>query len=403
MATGKFRTAAFLWFLFVNGAVPAFTQTAPKKIRVDLAAAMGGKVSQYVDSVIFIPLERTKEAQVRSIFQMEVTDGYFVILDKENSTVWVFTRAGDFHADVKVGQNVFQFRLNKMNQIEIDNYPETLVYNMEGALVKKMSIGGRPNTLLGVTKRELDDGHTVYYNTSLVVAKDSLIYQLLVYQGERITNYFLPYPKNYRLEPFDNVGPINFSANLHDADAGIYYMRNYDYTVYRLTPDALVPVYQFVFPVQNSLPGDFFTDTSYNGKRMSFFIKDESGLVISRLYRFYKKGGQLFFSDGKYSYIFDMGTQDLVCVNKIVSDPSSYNLPLTDTEADKWKKSVYLNFDGSYFYFSCSPEVMYSQRDQTGGKKNRYPPALEKFFGNGRNRTEGNPVLVQVKFKKDLR
>src|SRR6266567_3079026 len=97
---------AFFSLILLLGIRPgtALAQTGPelKKVRVNLDAAFGGRVAQYADSVTYIPLERTKESQLHSIFQLEMTDSYFVILDKDGDNILIFTRTGAFHASIKV-------------------------------------------------------------------------------------------------------------------------------------------------------------------------------------------------------------------------------------------------------------------------------------------------------------
>ncbi len=374
-----------------------------KKIRIDPEAAVGGNAARFIDSIVYVPLEPTNESRFRYIYQLEATDDHFIVLEKESNAVLIFTNTGNFHAKIKVEKNVFQFSFDQRSKlIEIVNYPEIVFYNLDGELIKKSTLAARPNTMMGVTKTVLDNNYTVFYNNRLKTTKDSLVYQLLVYKNNRITNWFLPYPQYYKFDQFDHMGAINFGPNFNDADTGVYYIRSYDYTVYRLTPGSLKPVYQFIFPVQYSLPQNFITDTSYNDKRMAFLRKDKDRMIIPRLFRFYKKGSQLFFSEGKHSFILDEKTQTLVDVNKIVSDSVSNFLPVTETAADPKSKSVYLDFDGNFFYFSCPAEVLFSQMEASKNRRIKYSTELNAFFNDKKNRMEGNPVLVKVKFKSVL-
>jgi hypothetical protein len=391
------------FLVFVIQPVQVFAQGGNiiKKIRVDPEAAVGGNAARFIDSITYVPLETTKESRFHYIYQLDVADDHFIVLEKENNAVLIFTKTGKFRAKIKVEKNVFQFSFDQRSKlIEIVNFPESVFYNLNGELIKKSTLTDRPNTMMGITKTALDNNYTVFYNNRLKATKDSLIYQLLVYKNNRITNWFLPYPQYYKFDQLDQMGSINFGPDFNDTDTGVYYIRSYDYTVYRLTPGSLKPVYQFMFPVQYSLPQNFITDTSYNGNRMALLRKDR--LIIPRLFRFYKKGNQLFFSEGKHSYILDEPTQTLVDVNKIVSDSVSNFLPVTETEVDPKSKSVYLDFDGNCFYFSCPAEVIFNQMEASKNKRITYSPELAVFFNDKKNRVEGNPVLVKVKFKSVL-
>lgn len=374
-----------------------------RRIRVDPELAGGGPLSRFIDNVQFIPLERRKECQVRSIFQVETTGGYIVFLDKAVGAVFVFTQEGLFRARVNIGPTVFGFSLDgHKDEISIDEYPDTKVYNLEGKLVRQTVIGLRPHNELGVSRRTLAPGCTAYVNTNLVTGPDSLIYSLLVYKDGRLSGRYLPYPADYRLDQWDQVGPINFATGPDAVDSGVYYMRNYDYTVYRLTPSVLRPAYQFIFPLQESVPGDFMTDTGYNGRRTAFFSKKENGDCIRRLYHFSRVGDMLFFSEGRHSYVLDTRQQVLVGVNRLIPDSLSFFLPLTDSQTDSLKKEVYLNAGGVDAWFQCSPAGLLEGWKVNRNKKVLYPAALEKYFNEGGPVTDRNPVLVRVRFKSSF-
>ena len=56
--------------------------TNGKTLRVNPDGAIGGRVSQLIDSVLFVPLESSGESVFGLVDQLSVTDKYFIILDR---------------------------------------------------------------------------------------------------------------------------------------------------------------------------------------------------------------------------------------------------------------------------------------------------------------------------------
>lgn len=237
----------------------------------------------------------------------------------------------------------------------------------------------------------LDKNHTAYYNTSIKAGKDSTIYGLLVYNKDHISNRFLPFPKNYKMEEgLDDFGFKNFTLNIDGDDTSVYYTRNFDYTIYRLTLTAIVPVYQFLFPIQYTLPDNF-----EQGKKIEILQKQKN--IIARMFNFYKSGNVMYFDNGQHSYLYNISSRHLVDMDKIVSDPLSDDLPVTPSELNEGR-IILLNFDGKHLYTTCLPHVLFDQMEATRKEKRHYQPDLVNFFSNKKNE-KGNPVLIQIEFK----
>jgi hypothetical protein len=262
------------------------------------------------------------------------------------------------------------------------------------------------------TKISLGYTHEAYYayNPSIPFPKDTTGYEIVISEKGKIKHKYLPYSFNQKddgdYEYRSALSHTDFYPNPAGNDSTVYYVRRCDYNIYRLTPNTLQIAYGFIFPLQNSLPPNFLTDSSFNKKR-SLYINEHID-VIQRLGNFYKAGNHLFFRAVKgnftsLSYIYNSQSQNLVCVNKIVSDSTSYFLPITDAEiggVDFLEHGI-INFDGNSFYSSYSSLVLFNQMEATKNKKPKYPPMLSTYFSNEKNR-KGNPVLVQIQFKPTL-
>src|SRR6476469_787262 len=108
----------------------AVDTTKYQTIRLDPENAIGGNASDIFSEVTFIPLETTSESLFGSISQLEITDEYYIILDRSTNSILIFTKAGKFHSKIK-GRSldsqyrIWQFSYNKWTKYltySKDNY-----------------------------------------------------------------------------------------------------------------------------------------------------------------------------------------------------------------------------------------------------------------------------------------
>ncbi len=384
-----------------------------KKLRIDPSSAIGGPAGQYIDKINFINLESSPKSAFGSISQLEVSDKYFIILDSETQAILIFTKQGKFNAKIEsksLGKNysLFIFYIDKkLNLIKIPFGPNIFYFDMNGKLLKKSTV----KVWLGI-QGDLDNETLAYYNYNVDrrSPKDSIAYELTVIKKEKVVKQYLPYNVKYapiQSQDILSSNHFNFYPDEEGSDKAVYYLRAYNYNVYKLTSNALLIPYQFIFPLQNSLPKNFATDTALNKKRMLYVNQNPN--VIFRLANFYKIKNTVFFklaagnASLHQSYAYNTQSQKLISIDKIVSDSTTYFLPVTDAEVGLLDFTNYglFHFDGTNFYSSYSSLVLFNQRDATRNKHINYPPELLKYFSDPKNK-KGNPVLVQIHFKPTL-
>jgi hypothetical protein len=111
----------FFWLIALH--LIGFTQIHPgsglslDKIMLDPSSGVGGTASQIYDEVDYIPLETTKESLFGEISQLQITDKYFIILDKETDAILFFNRDGSFHHKI----NKFPFDEKYLSRIELNS------------------------------------------------------------------------------------------------------------------------------------------------------------------------------------------------------------------------------------------------------------------------------------------
>lgn len=378
-------------------------------LRIDPAGAMGGTAGQIAEEVSFIPLESSRQSLFGSIDQLEVTGKYFIILDKQTNAVLIFDKLGKFHAKI-AGKNVgydetkimYAFFYDKYNDlIRIPYGNESFCYNMKGKLTKKIKVFNYGNVLFN-----MQNNLTAYYGYRADRRwKDSVAYELVIANEKDIKQKYLPYNQKLANPPAREVLNSQHTINFYPYnDTAVFFVRPYDYTIYDLTPCRFRPAYQFVFPLFNSLPPDFTTDSTRNGKRIQFLRENDN--IIYGLSNTYKVGSNLFFKvlgSANQSFIYNLSSAQLICVEKISPDERSFFLPLTDATSGgtEFKNKGFLFADDNYLYTAYSANLLLREKEATAGKLAQYPQQLAEYFRSQHHEND-NPVLVQVKFKPAL-
>jgi hypothetical protein len=398
---------------FIYGLAVKAQNEASQKIRIEPTSATGGTASQYIDKIKYITLESNAESAFGGIDQLEITDDYFIILDGETKSVLIFEKKGKFHAKMdgkKIfpqAPNIYKFCYDKKTKLIEMNYVTKIYYfDLDGKLVTQKN--AKMKNYAG-TKVSLGKFHTAFYLLGGInpFLKDSTSYELKVFKDTVLTQKYLP--KNNKAK-YNDIWSVqvhsDFYPDYSNNDSSVYYLHEYDYNIYKLTPNTFKAAYQFIFPLNKSLPKDFKTDTPFNGKRPDYIMANKD--IIFKLGGFSTSGNNIFFktietSFYNPSYIFNTETQKLIIVDKIVSDTSTYFLPVTDIEAGgvDFNNHGFIHFDSTYFYTSYSSLVLFSQMEANKKRKPKYPPELKTYFSNPKNK-KGNPVLVQTQFKPNL-
>lgn len=387
---------------------------AIEKIRINPGGAMGGMVSQYIDQVEFTTFDSNQESAFGNIDQLEITDQYYIILDNDTQSILIFSKQGKLHAKID-GKKInpqqpifFSFVFDRHTElIKINFLSGEFTFDLQG---KQISYAKKdPAHYLG-TEATLGSNFSAYYfyNPQMPsVKKNALAHELTVVTGGNILKKYLPYTINVNYN--DSRGSqshMDFWPNAAGPDSILYYTREYDYNIYKLTPHTFQAAYQFLLPVQLNLPANFRTDSTYNSKREQFIKQNRH--AIYKIGNFYTFGENITFRAINYdylsySYIYNSRSKELICINKIISDAKSYFLPITDEEvggADFINRGI-IHFDGEKHYTSYSSLILFNQMAANKSKNPKYPPALLKYFSNKKN-IKGNPVLVHLKFKTQL-
>jgi len=389
-------------------------------LRIDPSNAMGGNVADVFAEINYIPLETTDESLFGSITKLEITDDYYIILDRNTRSILIFTKAGKFHARIKSneGKNaIYEFSVNKWKKQIIfsrDGYKNMTFCDYDGKVITTAALGGE------TAKDEIntDDFHyfapdkgiaTNYYSDLDTTSKyyKTFAKSLILYGDTKHKVYAQGLPFKKAESKLDILYSGNSSGPLTDAgiDTVFFYSKAYNYSIFTVTPNTIKYSYQLVFPLYASLPLDFSTNEIYNQKRVEYIEKHTT--AIFSINNVYKPGDNLLFKGSIYgstkedNLIYNLKSGTLIAYQHIQPDEKSFFLPISD---DSWSFAGIGACRGDYIYTSLSALAMFkadeANKDNKDIKNVNYTPALAQFFKKGSRKD--NPCIIQLKLKNDL-
>jgi hypothetical protein len=413
----------FFWLIALH--LIGFTQIHPgsglslDKIMLDPSSGVGGTASQIYDEVDYIPLETTKESLFGEISQLQITDKYFIILDKETDAILFFNRDGSFHhkinkfpfdekylsriesaQGVRAGSILESFSVDPIKQqLFIHPHPvwvqNLYIFSFEGKRIGKLNLPAHTQDYIF-----LKDG-TQYYKQFRPFSLSKLDgyhpYDVLLSRDSgRINKYLFPVNFKYAALLDDmsmHFSYLNYSGNQYQC----FYTPDLDNNVYELDSTGIKHQYQFIFPIQYSLPKDFGYDSIYTHKRRSF-LKDKS--LITNFMGFFKIDDYLILdcvNGNRFNFLYSLKTKRLLLLDHILADDKSYYLPIFGYSNSF---SQILACDGKSIFISIPSFIMFQDKELTADKHPKYNAGLGNYF-NTQNR-KGNPVIVQLKLKENL-
>ncbi|RXF68285.1 6-bladed beta-propeller [Arcticibacter tournemirensis] len=414
----KLKTCLIL--IFFSCCFSAFTQTskvdstAMLTLRIDPESARGASVSQVFDEVHFIPLETTKESLFGSISQMQITESSYIIYDYDTKSVLIFSKDGKFKAKLngsktkmeegeKEDNNFYGFSMkheNNKDLIQIYSRKYLVYFDLEGKLIKKTPVEGMDPG----EGQKFTDQTRVKFNHLVKRDNDSLYYEIALLKDNKEVGVYFPFSMDrYKNDQFYSGGKPVYDCGVPDE---LFYLRFYEYNIYKITPKKVELAYHIIFPAANSLPTDFKDNPVYKNKRREYFEKYPN--AIYALSNTYKIGDLLFLkmhsweasNSKKNALIYNLKTEALTSITDLEPDSASSFLPVTDAGVHyDFLNRGFHAFDGKYLYTSYSSLAAFAFRDQSAGKNPKYTAAMSNYFKTENKKS--NPILIQLKPKQD--
>lgn len=394
-------------------------QTADKhpvtEIRIDPTYARGGAASLFFKEISYIPLETTKESYFGQIDKLEVTNDYFIILDRETDAILIFNKNGSFAskitgiAGVTKKKEYWQTKpSNVFDNFCVDHFRNTIIVSsgyMKGHLFVFDFRGNQLEKPYLIPKRSAD---FIVLGPGIIATRPSRpdIYEdkngrehfdvtgyepfslFLVNEDSSVKQKLLPINNTTAPKENESLGHyLNFSQS--DVKGRAFFKRFFDYRIFEVSDKGIEREYVLFFPMNRSLPAQFFSDSVFY--RRAYFSKSNIYFAIDDVYR---TGHILSLSfsavgsvvENKTDILYNEITGNSIFLGDVKGDQTTFYLnPTTLT-------SKIMAASGSYFYTSLSSLDMHEARKLSG--KTSFNKKLNDYFKH--SGSKDNPVIVQL-------
>ncbi|MGN7784668.1 6-bladed beta-propeller [Niabella sp. 22666] len=398
---------------------PMFLWGQDKALYLNPENALGFKASVIFSEAELIPLETTKASSFNNVQNFLVTPYHFVLLDNIANAVLIFDKQGKFLYKYKkkkyritgvqyVGsQNALFIKalnknytipelkaqqmieqsvktdFSKYTSLELLHLDKATNYRVESLPTPRYALNNifyLNGYYLSVSSR---------YNKYL---KDTIDYHLDLIKNDQIVKSYFPFINLPKLPPY--YSNVNFSINNTLDDNSLLIQKQFDNTIYRLTPDSLYLEYKFVFPADQTMTGDF-QSTMFRSNIEHNAAINKNNKVISELNNLVEHKHLLFFSAravnyAQKNYLFNSTDNKLYDLGKITTDSIVYNLP------PKIFSSI-TEQDEEYVYTRISSVDLLKEKDKLIAQNKNLPERtkdllakLDKF---------DNAIVIKLKVK----
>lgn len=397
--------------------LPVLSNGQEEKLYLDPENAPGAKASVLFSAIELIPLQTTRESYFNNIQEFLVTPYHFIFLDEASNSVLIFDKQGRFiHKYRKKRYKIQSIQyVNSRNALFIrgrnKNYtiPEVKAQEMihkakRADYSKYISLellhldkeAGFRQEPLPVSRFTLNP--TYYMNGKFLVVNgrynkyinDTVAYHLQLVNGNRIEQSYFPFLNLPRLAPyFDDIG---FAIDNTTSDTVFLLQKEFDNTIYRMTPDSLYARYPFVFPADQTMPGEINSMLFKNNIEYTNF-KNKNIKAYNSFYNMLEHGPVVFYSatTGNYtrkSFLFNKQNNKLYDLGKVTSDSSIYNMPNRIL-------SMISEQDSEYVYTRISTADLIKERENIISKTPELPEATKKML-LGLDKFD-NAIIVRLK------
>jgi len=384
------------------------------KIRVDPSKSYGGNVSDFFDSVEFIPLETTKASLFGSASFILVTDSSIVINDRDTRQILFFNTTGQFITKHHI-------KSNHSARIYNDNYKKTIVLEAcpeEGAEDCEILEFTKQGNLIRTSKKvsnqsisiQLDSGFSAHIYAHRIPITDRLI--------DTTVSLASIYDRNHNLvrtsipeKPCDN--PFLFSMHggatlSHPTNGEILLVLPFDYRIFRINHKSIDLLGQFVFPATSTVPEAILRSKNYKRLDSMRRILSRDFTKIHTVKNIVFHNTKILFTLSKITlmpdqsgiiydpinFMYDTANQRLISFERIQPDSLSGFLPIMDG----FSSISGMNYDDGYIYSTVSSFQMFESKKKLENSDAGLPPVMRTYFEKSDRRS--NPVVVKMKLKE---
>lgn len=421
MKLGKLIRCAFFLSLDFIVLKSSYSQQNLKEVevRIDLSQAIGRTASKVFDSIRYIPLETNKNSLFSNIDQLIVTPEYFIILDFGTQSILVFNKDGKFYSRIKQIGNVkggpgklasfdmFGYMTfdSENNYLLVTSHVPTAAnsqlnnkihfFKLDGTLVKSIDISSW--RALYRHFQYVPSQKLLYYKKQSKDIGEADIY-LVDYKNELIDKYCLQ-GKSVNLNLLRGGVPSGFSMfqNSYSRESSVFIRETY--SLYKILDGKPISKLQFVFPIESSMPSDFFLDTLKWSDRVDMrdkksrigYINTNANVILDFNFILWQDNFIHFVpviqkrTTQATGYIYNLSSGILLDMNKFRPDDKNGMMPIP-------LKFISLHNGRFYSYLSAAALSNALEKRQNANSKN--DKLIQSFLQN-RNKNK-NPVIVET-------
>ncbi|MEO9144420.1 MAG: 6-bladed beta-propeller [Ginsengibacter sp.] len=411
-----------LTWLVILALYPTILFAQGKALYLNPDNAPGVKVSVLFSGAELIPLQTSKASHFTNIQDFLVTPYLFIFLDNTSNTVLIFNKKGKFlykykkkkysiqsiqyvHAKnalfitatnknytipkMKAQQMIERSPKNDFSKyvsLELLHLDDTTGYRVEKLPVPRYAL----NTLYYFNGDYLsvDDRYNKYL-------KDTVAFHLNIIHDNKVIKSYFPFLNIPKLPSF--YKDVNLAIDNTTNDSSFLIQKQFDNTIYELTPDSLYAKYKFVFPSGQTMAGDFQSTLFKNNIDLETAI-GKNNKVIYGFYNMLEHGRLLFFSTITVNYyrrnlLFNSIDNKLYDLGKITTDSVLYFLPSLIFSSISEQ-------DDDYVYTRISSADLLREKDKLLSKNKLLPKKIEQLLSSLDK--FDNAIIIKLKVKPSI-
>ncbi|PZP46421.1 MAG: hypothetical protein DI598_12100 [Pseudopedobacter saltans] len=395
------RFGIFILTILSIGLLETFAQTN-KTLRINPDDATGGTLSQYFDSVQFIPLETNKTSLFGDIHKLLITnDGGFLLSDDDTQAYCSFDSAGQFLA--RIDQSTYPKKTNWLLSaalaydgdrdamvISNPNDKEFLYLDRKGNILGHSILNGLVASMDRMPNNISFIFHFPQGNS------DSVVDNVKVYKDSILSAHYLL----CKIKDIDIGGSSISRKNefYHSDNYTIFSTGKKDLSFHLFSKNGLEKSYRLLLPEAYSYPLGFDSLSSsqkaaaVNGKMK--LIGSVRNIFLNDDWLFFElMSGSGYFFDGRH-LMYNLKDGRLICIDHIASDSMSSFMPFHS------EFGTITAVKGDYIYCYVPAFVLFEAKKEDANhlwEKNR---TLKLFFETSDRKS--NPVIIKMKLKQNL-
>lgn len=338
--------------------------TVIQEIRISPSDAFGGTVSELLDSVIYIKLEKPSKDWVGNLHNYYIINDKLVLSDGLiKGDMWLYNLTGQFIKKLNVPSDIVRnntifYNVDNTYLYLSDIYSEKvnsdgvitdgIKFSLNGDILEEFPLRhkkykGKKLLIEGTVRFDKDEFWFSRPQRAYKEANNVILYQKITSEEILPLLCIDTTDRDYSKIKIHNMNQF-FTSFAKDVNY-LYYSNPFTYEVAEVSKGGLNKVYKFILPLKNTASLEVYDNETYNNNKFNFF-KANSDLVVAidNINR-YKEYLLFNFNRGlKGRFAYSLTNDELINLAQIVPDQSNDYLPIFSSI------NPHIVSDGTYLY-----------------------------------------------------